>query len=41
MKRLASQLKGKVAEVYVIGDASEPRMVVEAVAEGSEIARKI
>jgi 2,4-dienoyl-CoA reductase-like NADH-dependent reductase (Old Yellow Enzyme family)/thioredoxin reductase len=41
VKRLAAQLKGKVAEVYVIGDASEPRMVVNAVAEGSEIARKI
>jgi len=41
VNRLAKQLKGKVAEVYVIGDASEPRMVVDAISEGAEIARKI
>ena len=41
VNRLAKQLKGKVAEVYVIGDASQPRMVVDAISEGAEIARKI
>jgi hypothetical protein len=34
-------LKGKVPEVYVIGDASKPREVMEAVLEGEEIALKI
>jgi len=38
---LAEQLKGKAAEVFVIGDASEPRQVVDAISEGAEIARKI
>ena len=38
---LAEQIKGKVAEVYVIGDAKEPRKAVDAISEGSEIARKI
>jgi len=41
VNKLAKQLKGKVAEVYVIGDASEPRKVVDAISEGAEIARKI
>jgi len=38
---LAEKLKGKTAEVYVIGDASQPRMAVDAISEGAEIARKI
>jgi len=38
---LADQIKGKIAEVHVIGDAKEPRRAMEAIAEGSEIARKI
>jgi 2,4-dienoyl-CoA reductase-like NADH-dependent reductase (Old Yellow Enzyme family)/thioredoxin reductase len=41
VNKLADQLKGKVAEVYVIGDAAEPRRVVDAISEGAEIARKI
>jgi NADPH-dependent 2,4-dienoyl-CoA reductase/sulfur reductase-like enzyme len=41
VNKLEKQLKGKVAEVYVIGDASEPRKVVDAISEGAEIARKI
>lgn len=41
VNELVEQLKGKVAEVYTIGDASEPRMVVDAISEGAEIARKI
>jgi 2,4-dienoyl-CoA reductase-like NADH-dependent reductase (Old Yellow Enzyme family)/thioredoxin reductase len=38
---LVESLKGKVPEVYVIGDASKPREVMEAVFEGEEIALKI
>jgi NADPH-dependent 2,4-dienoyl-CoA reductase/sulfur reductase-like enzyme len=38
---LAESLKGKVSEVYVIGDASKPREVMEAVLEGEEVAFKI
>jgi 2,4-dienoyl-CoA reductase (NADPH2) len=38
---LAEQLKGKVAEIHVIGDAKEPRKAVNAIYEGAEVARKI
>jgi len=38
---LVESLKGKVPEVYVVGDASKPREVMEAVFEGEEIALKI
>ncbi len=38
---LVESLKGKVPEVYVVGDASKPREVMEAVLEGEEIALKI
>jgi len=38
---LAEQLKGKVADIHVIGDAKEPRKAVNAVYEGAEVARKI
>lgn len=38
---LAEFLKGKVSEVYVIGDASKPREVMEAVLEAEEVALKI
>jgi len=38
---LSEKIKDKVAEVYVIGDAKEPRKVLEATAEGAEIGRKI
>jgi len=41
LNELAEQVKGKVPEVYVIGDAKEPRKAVEAISEGAEIARKI
>jgi hypothetical protein len=34
-------LKGKVSEVYVVGDASKPREVMEALVEGEEVALKI
>ncbi|MBL7119818.1 MAG: FAD-dependent oxidoreductase [Dehalococcoidia bacterium] len=38
---LSDKIKDKVAEVYVIGDAKEPRKALEAIAEGAEIGRKI
>ena len=38
---LVESLKGKVAEIYVVGDASKPREVMEAVLEGEEVALKI
>jgi len=36
---LAEQLKGKVAEVCVIGDAKEPRL--DAIAEGADVGLRI
>jgi pyruvate/2-oxoglutarate dehydrogenase complex dihydrolipoamide dehydrogenase (E3) component len=38
---LLKALKGKVPEVYLVGDASKPREVMEAVSEGEEVALKI
>jgi hypothetical protein len=38
---LSEKIKGKVAEVYVIGDAREPRKAIDAIHEAAEIARKI
>jgi 2,4-dienoyl-CoA reductase-like NADH-dependent reductase (Old Yellow Enzyme family)/thioredoxin reductase len=38
---LVESLRGKVSEVYVVGDASKPREVMEALVEGEEIALKI
>jgi len=40
-ERIAKGLQGKVPELHVIGDASEPREALEAVYEGEEIALKI
>jgi 2,4-dienoyl-CoA reductase-like NADH-dependent reductase (Old Yellow Enzyme family)/thioredoxin reductase len=34
-------LKGKIAELYVIGDASQPREIIDAVYEGEEVAVRI
>jgi len=39
--RIAKSLEGKVPELYVIGDASEPREALEAVYEGEEIAMNV
>jgi len=39
--RVAKSLKGKVPELHVIGDASEPREALEAVYEAEEIALKV
>ena len=38
---LSDKVKDKVAEVYVIGDAKEPRKALDAVAEGAEVGREI
>jgi pyruvate/2-oxoglutarate dehydrogenase complex dihydrolipoamide dehydrogenase (E3) component len=38
---LSQKIKDKVAEVYVIGDAKQPRKALEAIAEGAEVERKI
>jgi 2,4-dienoyl-CoA reductase-like NADH-dependent reductase (Old Yellow Enzyme family)/thioredoxin reductase len=38
---LVSSVKEKVSEVYVVGDASKPREVMEAVLEGEEVALRI
>jgi len=38
---LSETIKDYVTEVYVIGDAKEPREALEAIAEGSQIAREI
>ena len=38
---LVESLKGKVSEVYTVGDASKPREMMEALVEGEEIALKI
>jgi NAD(H)-dependent 7beta-hydroxy-3-oxo-delta4-cholenoic acid oxidoreductase len=38
---LKDQVKDKVVEVYVIGDAKEPRNALDAVAEGAEVGRII
>lgn len=41
VNELADQIKDKVAEVYVIGDAKAPRRVLEATAEGAAVGLKI
>jgi len=38
---LYDELRGKIDELYVVGDANEPRTVEEAIAEGSAAARSI
>jgi 2,4-dienoyl-CoA reductase (NADPH2) len=38
---LARELRGKVAELHVIGDCSEPRRIAEAIKEGFCVAREI
>jgi len=38
---IVKSLEGKVPEVYVIGDASKPREVMDALLEGEEVALKI
>ncbi len=38
---LFKSLEGKAPEIYAIGDCHEPRMIVDAIADGWEIANKI
>jgi 2,4-dienoyl-CoA reductase (NADPH2) len=38
---LLKSLEGKVPEIYAIGDCREPRMIVDAIADGWRIANKI
>lgn len=38
---LAKELKGKVKELYVIGDAVKPRKLTEAIREGFDLARSL
>jgi len=38
---ISAVIRDKVAEVYIIGDAKEPRKALEAIAEGAEVARQI
>jgi len=41
VNHLAEQLKGKVPEIHVIGDAKEPRQARDAISEGATVARII
>jgi 2-enoate reductase len=38
---LFENLKGKVPEVYAIGDCKEPRLIVDAIADGWQVAQRI
>lgn len=38
---ISEAIKGEVAEIYTVGDCNEPRIIMEAVYEGSMIARRI
>ena len=38
---LLESLEGKVPEIYAIGDCNEPRLIVDAIADGWNVARKI
>jgi len=38
---ISSHIEGKVAEIYVIGDAKAPRKVIHAISEGAETGRRI
>ncbi|MBI2910229.1 MAG: FAD-dependent oxidoreductase [Chloroflexi bacterium] len=38
---VAEALEGKFAEVYLLGDCNEPRVIMEAVYEGARVARRV
>jgi len=40
-RRLADSLRGKVPELYLVGDCAKPRKIFEAIHEGSHVARQI
>jgi len=39
--QLLDRLKGRVPEIYAIGDCQEPNLIVDAIAAGSRVARSI
>ena len=39
--KLLKSLEGKVPEIYAIGDCKEPRLIVDAIADGWQIARRM
>jgi 2,4-dienoyl-CoA reductase (NADPH2) len=39
--KLLQALEGKVPEVYAVGDSKDPRRIIDAIADGSRIARSI
>jgi thioredoxin reductase len=41
VNNLKQELDGKVPELYVIGDALEPRKAIEAIEEGASVAIKL
>ena len=41
INELSEKIKDEVSELYIIGDASEPRKALEAIREGAEVGRKI
>jgi len=41
VNKFASKIRGRVKEMYVIGDAKQPRKALDAIAEAAEIGRKI
>ena len=41
VREIAEQLKGKVSQIYAIGDAVEPRKAIDAIADGARIGREI
>ena len=40
-KKMLNTLEGKVKEIHIIGDALAPREIMEAVAEGEAVGRKL
>lgn len=41
VENLSNQIREKASEVYVIGDAKEPRKVIQVISGGCEISRRI
>jgi NADPH-dependent 2,4-dienoyl-CoA reductase/sulfur reductase-like enzyme len=41
VNELSEKIRGDVRELYIIGDASEPRKVLDAIREGAELGRNI
>jgi len=41
VNEFALKIRGRVKEIYVIGDAKQPRKALDAIAEAAEIGRKL